>query len=344
MRILLIAPPWLPVPPVGYGGTEAILDGLARGIATSGHEVVLSTTGDSTCPVERRWLYESAVGLDGDPAFEVGHVRHAYELAGDFDVVHDHTLFGPDLLREGCVSTPVVVTVHGAFDEEACRHLSAAAGRAAVVAISQAHARTAPTCIPIAAVIRHGIDVGAFPFGARPCGYLLFLGRMSPAKGVHRAVRVARAAGERLVVAAKMREPEERRYFEEQVRPLLGDGVTFVGEVRGAEKLDLLAGARVLLNPIRWPEPFGLVMIEALACGTPVLTFSSGAAPEIVRHGVTGFLCADESDMVRRLRDVERLDRSCCRRSVEASFSTERMVADHLRLYASILAEREVAA
>ena len=313
-------------------------------MAAAGHEVVLSTTGDSTCPVERRWLFERAAGLHADSALEIAHVRHAYELAADFDVVHDHTLFGAGVISERCVTTPVVITVHGAFDPEACRRLSGTAERAAVVAISQAHARTAPASIPIAAVIHHGIDVEAFPFGPRPRGYSLFLGRMCPTKGAHRAIHVARRAGEPLVIAAKMREPEEHRYFEEKVRPLLGDGVTFVGEVGGTEKLDLLAGARALLNPITWPEPFGLVMIEALACGTPVLTFPSGAAPEIVRHGVTGYLCADESDMVRRLRDVERLDRSSCRRSVEASFSTERMVADHLRLYESILAKSEAAA
>jgi glycosyltransferase involved in cell wall biosynthesis len=344
MRILLIAPPRLPVPPPAYGGTEAMVDGLARGIAAAGHEVVLATTGDSTCPVERRWLYERAAGLDADPALELAHVRHAYDQAADFDVVHDHTLFGAGVLRERCITTPVVVTVHGSFDDEACRRLSAAAGQATYVAISHAHARTAPKSVPIAVVIHHGIDVTAFPFGEGPGEYSLFLGRMSPAKGAHRAIRVAREAGEKLLIAAKMREPGEHRYFEEHVRPQLGDDVVFLGEVGGTEKLDLLAGARALLNPIAWPEPFGLVMIEALACGTPVLAFPRGAAPEIVDHGVTGYLCRDATDMVRRLPEVKRLDRANCRRSVERSFSSERMVADHLRLYESILNKGEVAA
>ena len=146
------------------------------------------------------------------------------------------------------------------------------------------------------------------------------------------------------MIAAKMREPEERRYFDEFVRPLLGDHVVYLGEVGGKEKLELLAGARGLLNTIRWPEPFGLVMIEALACGTPVLAFPSGAAPEIIRDGMTGFLCANEADMVRRVHDVDVLDRVACRRSVEESFSAERMVADHLELYEHQILRQRMAA
>jgi glycosyltransferase involved in cell wall biosynthesis len=321
-----------------------MLDGLARGIAGAGHEVVLYTTGDSTCPVERRWWFERSRGLHSEPELERTHVRHAYELAPEFDLIHDHTLFGTEVVRDRSVKTPVVVTVHGSFDRDVRDLLSSVARRVAVVAISHAHARTTPADIPISSVIHHGIDVDDFPFCARPREYSLFLGRMSPTKGVHHAIRAARAAGEPLVIAAKMREPEEHRYFETTVRPLLGPGVDFVGEVGRVAKLDLLAGARALLNPITWPEPFGLVMIEALACGTPVLAFASGAAPEIVRHGITGFLCADESDMARRLGDVELLDRPSCRLSVCASFSTQRMVADHMRLYASLLADGEVAA
>jgi glycosyltransferase involved in cell wall biosynthesis len=218
------------------------------------------------------------------------------------------------------------------------------ARRVPIIAISQSQASTATADIPIAGVIHHGLDITAFPFTARSGDYWLFLGRMSPTKGAHVAARVARKTGERLLIAAKMREPDERRYYEEQVRPLLDDRVVYAGEIGGREKLDLLEGARGLLNPISWPEPFGLVMIEALACGTPVLAFPSGAAPEIVRHGVTGFLCTDEEDMVRRLHGVDRLDRRACRASVEKSFSTERMVADHLALYKRLLAHERVAA
>ena len=342
MRIMVVAPPWLPVPPRGYGGTEAVVDSLARGFAAAGHNVLLCATGDSTCPVERRSVYDSGQGFRAGAPVELRHVFHAYEVAGDFDLVHDHTLLGP-LLAAQMTDTPVVTTNHGPFDAELQAVYRVIAQRVPVIAVSASQAASAAG-IPIAGVIHHGVSVAEFPFGDSPGDYLLFLGRMSPTKGADRAARIARAAGQRLVIAAKMREPEEHRYFEEQVEPLLDDRVVYIGEVGGRDKLELLSGARGLLNPIGWPEPFGLVMIEALACGTPVLAFPNGAAPEIVRHGVTGFLCADEADMVRCLRQVDRLDRAACRASVTASFSVERMVAAHLEFYASLLERTEVAA
>ena len=337
MRIMLIAPPWLPVPPRAYGGTEAVIDELARGLAAVGHDVLLCATADSTCPVPRRALYECSQGTQAAAVVELRHVVHAYEAAGDVDVVHDHTLLGPPYALARFPDLPVVTTNHGPFDASVCPTYAAIAERVPIIAISAAQARTAPG-IPIAQVIHHGVDPCRFPFGARAGDYALFLGRMNPAKGAHRAARIARAAGTRLVIAAKMHVPGERRYFEERVRPLLDEDVVYVGEVGGQEKLELLAGARALVNPIAWPEPFGLVMIEALACGTPVLAFPNGAAPEIVRHGVTGFLCADEADMAARLRGVDELDRRACRASVEASFTAERMVAAHLELYDAVLA------
>ena len=165
---------------------------------------------------------------------------------------------------------------------------------------------------------------------------------MSPDKGAHRAVRVARATGLPLLLAAKMREPEEREYFERRVRPLLGDGVEFVGEVGGVDKLELLGEARALLMPIRWPEPFGMVMVEALACGTPVIAFPEGAAPEVVEHGRTGFLCGDEPEMVAAVRRLDELDRAACRRSVVERFSARRMAAQHVSVYRSVLEERRL--
>jgi glycosyltransferase involved in cell wall biosynthesis len=156
---------------------------------------------------------------------------------------------------------------------------------------------------------------------------------MTPEKGARRAALIAQLAGVPLLIAAKMREPLEKHFYEEQVKPLLGNGVEYIGEVANGERLELLRGARALLNPIRWPEPFGLVMIEALACGTPVLTFAEGAAPEIVDDGVTGFVCDDEAAMVRAISRIDGLDRSACRAAAEDRFSTARMVRDHLALF-----------
>jgi glycosyltransferase involved in cell wall biosynthesis len=338
LRIGLIAPPWVPVPPQVYGGTELVVDQLARGLVQVGCDVVLFTTGDSTCPVQRRWLYPRALGTVADPSAEVAHVERAYQELAGVDLIHDHTLSGTsaDLPRLG---PPVVITVHGPFTSELRDRYAAAARRASVVAISNAQRRSAPE-IPVAAVIHHGIDPAGFPLGTGEGGYVLFLGRMHPDKGAHVAIAVARAAGRRILLAAKMWEPVERRYFAECVEPLLGPDAAYVGEVGGQCKLDLLAGAEALVNPIRWPEPFGLVMIEALACGTPVLSFPEGAAPEIIEHGRTGFLSTDEDDMAARVLLVRDLDRGACRASVEARFSTERMVEDHLVLYRRLLERR----
>lgn len=342
LRVGLIAPPWVPVPPTVYGGIELVIDVLARGLRDAGCEVVLFSTGDATCPVPRRWLHPQALGTAVAPVGERAHVERAYRELADVDIVHDHTLEGPLLAELHPPATPVVTTAHGEFTPH-LRDLyaTAAAAQVAVVAISHAQRRTAPE-VPVAAVIHHGIDVEAFPLGEGDGGYVLFLGRMSPDKGPHRAIEIARAAGKRIVLAAKMWEPDEHRYFAERVEPLLGTDAVYVGEVGGRHKLDLLAGAEALLNPIRWPEPFGLVMIEALACGTPVLSFAEGAAPEIVEHGRTGFLCRDEDDMAAMIAAVTDLDRAACRASVQARFSATRMVADHLALYRRLLSECSV--
>jgi glycosyltransferase involved in cell wall biosynthesis len=333
IRVGLIAPPWVAVPPTLYGGTELVIDQLARGLASAGCDVVLFTTGDATCPVTRRWLYSTALGTVADPQAELAHVEQAYRDLAGVDVIHDHTLSGPlwtDLPSGG---PPVVTTLHGELIAELRpQYVAAAARGVSIIAISHAQRRSAPE-VPVAAVIHHGLDLSEWPFGPGGGGYVLFLGRMSPSKGADRAIRAARAAGRRILLAAKMWEPAERRYFAETVEPLLGPDATYVGEVTPAEKVELLCGAEALLNPIRWPEPFGLVMIEALACGTPVLTFAEGAAPEIVEHGRTGFLCDDEDDMAAHLAQASTLDRVACRASVEARFTAERMVADHLVLY-----------
>ncbi len=336
LRIGIIAPPWVPVPPHVYGGTEVVVDQLARGLVDAGHQVELFATGDSTCPVPRAYYYEEALGTCADPALEFAHVEKAYEHLTDVDIVHDHTLTGPSWAATWRPDLPVVTTNHGPFTPAMRAHFGALADRVTIIAISEAQRRSAPE-IPVGAVIHHAIDAAACPFGQGDGGYVLFLGRMSPDKGAHRAITVARAAGKRILLAAKMWEPEERRYFAEEVAPLLGEDATYLGEVGGQAKLDLLAGAEALINPIRWPEPFGLVMIEALACGTPVLSFREGAAPEIVEDGITGFLCTDEVDMAARLAHIGDLDRAACRAAAMNRFSIPRFVDDHVRLYRRVL-------
>jgi glycosyltransferase involved in cell wall biosynthesis len=332
MRIAIIAPPWVPVPPPAYGGTETTLNTLARGLADAGHEVLLYTTGDSTCPVRRAWTFERACGV-GTPgaAAEIRHVLAAYERVSDYDIVHDHTLVGP-LYAGRFPHLTTVTTNHGPFLSDLGPLYRAVSSQVPVIAISHHQASTA-TGVNLAGVIHHGVDLDQFDFGEGRGGYALFLGRMHPDKGVHTAARVARAAGVRLKIAAKMSEPHELRYFNRHVKPLLGAGIEYVGEVGITDKLQLLQGAMCLLNPIGWPEPFGMVMIEALATGTPVIATHSGAAPEIVDHARTGYLADNDQDLVTALRTVGSLDRHACRQVAQQRFSAQRMVADHLAIY-----------
>jgi glycosyltransferase involved in cell wall biosynthesis len=335
MRIGVLAPPWLPVPPTSYGGIEAVVDLLVRGLTQQGVEVVLWTVGDSSAPVPKRYAVQSAVGDMNSLPEELAHVALGYVALADCDLVHDHTVAGPAWslsVGRRCV----VTTCHAPMEGLLAPVYREYSWRLPVIAISHDQASRAPD-VRVARVIHHGIDVGRYPPGTGDGEYLLFLGRMAPEKGAAEAVQVARAAGLPLKIAAKMRDAVEQEYFASEVEPLLGDGVEYLGEVGGDDKLRLLGAARALLNPIRWPEPFGMVMIEALACGTPVVTYPHGAAPEIVDDGKTGFLCRDHAGMVEALAELDTLDRQVCRRTVVERFSAEAMVAAHVELYEELL-------
>jgi glycosyltransferase involved in cell wall biosynthesis len=343
MRIGILAPPWLPVPPLAYGGTEAIIDTLARGLTAAGHEVLLWTVGDSTCPVPRDSVFPVAMPERmGAASLEIRHVLAGYERFASWgaDLVHDHTLVGP-LVADRFREIPVVTTNHGRFDIETEALYQSVSDRVAVVAISGDQAARARD-VRIARVIHHGIDIDRFPFGRgegdEDGPLLVFLGRMSSEKGPDVAARLARQAGMRLVLAAKMRAADEFEYYERNVKPLLGDDIVYIGEASHAQKIELLGKASALVNPIGWPEPFGLAMVEALACGTPVLATEVGSAPEIIDHGVTGFLCTSAGDMLSCLAKVGEIDRAACRAAAESRFSATRMIEDHIALYRRICA------
>ncbi len=338
LRVGIVAPPWVPVPPVRYGGTEGFVDVLARGLQARGHEVRLFASGDSTCPVERSWLFAAPPEPMGLAVLEAAHVRAAYAALTDCDLVHDNTAVGPVWAAAVRHRAPVVVTYHGCFIPET-ETLWAEVGRwTTLVAISRSQRESAPG-VPFAAVVHHGVEPERYPCGDGSGGYLAFLGRLAPYKGAKAAIEIAQRAGVPLQIAAKMREQGEREYFAEHVEPRLGPGVEYLGEVGPEDRARLLAGAVALLNPIAWAEPFGLVMIEALACGTPVVGYPGGAAPEIVRHGVTGFLVDGVDEAVAALGRLSQIDRSACRRDVEERFSAGRMVAGYERVYRQVLHE-----
>jgi glycosyltransferase involved in cell wall biosynthesis len=336
MRIGLIAPPWIPVPPPAYGGTESVIDGLARGLVAAGHDVVLAAAANSTCPVSRvegtREAPDNAPGWH-DTVAEIAHVLTGYAGMGDVDLIHDHTVVGP-LYRRTPRPMPVVSTNHGPFDA-GLTQIYRALVDVAVVAISHHQASTA-IGVPVARVIHHGIDVSVVPQGRGDGGFACFLGRMCPDKGPRQAAMIARAAGVPLRMAAKLRDPEERDYFETAVKPLLCSDVEYVGELGRDEKLELLGSSFALLNPLQWAEPFGLVMIEALATGTPVVASPFGSAPEIIDDGVTGYLRKGPEPLAGALLDAPGLDRDRCRAVALQRFDTSRMVSEHVRLYENL--------
>jgi glycosyltransferase involved in cell wall biosynthesis len=336
MRIGMLAPPWVPVPPAGYGGTETIVDALTRGLAAAGHDPVLFATGDSTCDVTRLWLFDEPPSIMGQAMPELQHVQAAYDALADCDVIHDHTLVGPIWAAAREVRVPVISTVHGDLGPGPRALYGQMARWASLTAISQSQRASAPE-VPFAAVVLHGIDASRFPVGNGDGGYALFVGRFSPDKGAHEAIEIARKAGIPLRIAAKMREPAERAYFAESIEPELGPDVEYLGELTPDERNEELARATVLLNPIQWMEPFGLVMVEAMACGTPVIAYPNGAAPEIVKHGTTGFLCDDADSAAEALRHIGEIDRSACRKTIESEFSAARMAHDYIAVYRRVV-------
>jgi glycosyltransferase involved in cell wall biosynthesis len=340
VRVAVLSPVWFPVPPTGYGGIEWIVHLLADGLVEAGADVTLFASGDSRTSAKLEYVFETAPSERiGQTFWELRHAVACLGRAGEFDVVHDHTgLLG--LALGALLPTPLVHTVHGPLDGEPgelYEHVCRLAPRGRLVSISLNQRRPRPG-LPWLANVPNAIDLARYPFHEGHEGFLLFLGRMSPDKGAHRAIEVASAAGAPLKIAGKCREPVEQEYFEEHVLPRLGAEIEYLGEVSHAEKVALLQRARATLFPIDWEEPFGLVMIESLACGTPVLATRCGAVPEVIEDGRTGIVVDDYREMVPALARADALDPADLRAAVRERFSPERMVGDYLAVYEQALA------
>ena len=316
---------------------------LVEGLVDAGHEVLVVAAGHNNTSAEFVATYDEPPGKRlGEPVPEVLHVAKSLDTIDAFqpDVVHDHTLAGP--LTALARSVPTVVTSHGPVDGEIGEYYRALAGRIRLVSIS-ANQRSKEPGLPWVGTVHNAIPVRQYPYETRKEDFALFLGRMSPEKSPHLAIEAARRAGMPLVIAAKCNERAERHYFEEQVEPLLGEDTDWVGEAETATKKDLLARARCLVFPIQWDEPFGIVMIEALACGTPVVALRAGSVPEVIDDGTTGFVCDTLDEMVEAMGRTEDIDPAACRRTALARFDVRRMVDGYDLVYRRVLAEHSAA-
>ena len=339
MRIAQVAPLAESVPPTGYGGTERVVAYLTDELVREGHEVTLFASGDSRTSARLVPCSPSALRLDPDVVDPVAH--HVYELervaaeAHRFDVIHWHIdYFHYPMSRR--LGVPQLTTLHGRLDIPDLQPVYDEFGDMPVVSISNDQRSPLPQAQWVGTV-HHGMPADELTLRDDVGDYLCFLGRISPEKRADRAIEVARRVGMPLRIAAKV-DDMDRVYFEQEIEPLLGaDHVDFVGEIGLTEKNEFLGRARALLFPIDWSEPFGLVMIEAMACGTPVIAYRSGSVPEVITDGVSGFIVDDIEGAVAAVRRLDEIDRAACRTAFEARFTVGRMARDYLDVYERVI-------
>jgi glycosyltransferase involved in cell wall biosynthesis len=336
MRIAQVAPLTEAVPPKFYGGTERVVSWLTESLVDLGHDVTLFASGDSRTSATLEPMCPMSLRLDGtvrDPlALHMNMLEHVRRRADEFDVIHFHLDYYPFSLFSRH-HVPYVTTLHGRLDLPELQPIFEAFPKVPLVSISNAQRRPLPNAGWVG-TIHHGLPISLLtPHPAVTPTYLAFLGRISPEKGLDRAIRIAARCGLPLKVAAKV-DAADRVYFDEEIRPMLTQGdVELVGEISDREKPAFLGGALALLTPVDWPEPFGLVMIEAMACGAPVVAFNRGSIPEIIEEGVTGFIVEDETGAVAAVARSAHLSRDAVRRRFEQRFTSQRMAEDYLTVY-----------
>lgn len=345
MRIGMIAPIWETTPPKGYGGIERVVDLLVRHLRQRGHEVTLFATGDSPGVQPGDWTEPIALRHLGHDTWsaqmaEAMHLAQAFKRREAFDVFHNHV--GPmgNAFAEAC-GARTVSTLHGPFTPQNLRTFQHYAHHA-FVSISDAQRAEGPPGLRYLATIHNGIETSTYGLGPKQ-GYLLFLGRISPEKGTHLAIETARALDLPLLIAGKV-DPFDQEYYETRIAPSIdGERVRFIGEVAGRAKREVLSGAIALLHLVQWSEPFGLVMAEALASGTPVVAMRHGSIPEIVAHGKTGFVLDRPEEAVAALRQISEIDPVVCRKEAVSRFDAARMVDQYLEAYASLVTDAPLA-
>ena len=335
MRIAQISPLTEAVPPKLYGGTERVISWLTEELVALGHDVTLFASGDSCTSAKLEAVWPRAIRLDGsirDPmGIHMTMLEQVRRRADEFDVLHFHLDYYPFSLFSR-QTTPFLTTLHGRLDLQELQPVFNTFSSLPVVSISNAQRRPVPQAGWVRTVY-HGLPADLLEPRSTTPGYLAFLGRISPEKRVDRAIRIAERCGLPIKIAAKI-DKVDQDYFDEQIKPLISlPFVEYIGEIADAQKSEFLSGAIALLTPIDWPEPFGLVMIEAMACGTPVIAFNRGSVPEVVDEGVTGFVVEDETSAVAAVSQLPNLSREGVRRRFEERFTARRMATDYLAVY-----------
>ncbi|NGX43102.1 MAG: N-acetyl-alpha-D-glucosaminyl L-malate synthase [Chlamydiae bacterium] len=337
MRIAQLAPLYESVPPKYYGGTERVVSYLTEALVRQGHEVVLFASGDSVTQAELVQVCRRSLWLDKACADTLAHhvlmMERVFQMASEFDIIHNHSDYLPfSLVRR--TFTPTVSTLHGRLDSEDLKPLYEEFSDMPLVSISLAQQEPLPEANWVGNVY-HGLPEELYTFQENPGEYLAFLGRISPDKGVHRAIEIAKKVGMPLKIAAKIADKE---YYTQVVKPLIdGSFIEYVGEVCEEEKNQFLGNAYALLFPINWPEPFGLCMIEAMACGTPVVARCRGSVPEIVKDGVNGFVIETVGEAVEALLEVPKISRKRCREYFEEHFTDDQMVRNYEKVYQNLV-------
>lgn len=339
MRIAQVAPLYESVPPRYYGGTERVVSWLTERLVALGHEVTLFASGDSVTNARLVPICARALRLDPECMDPLPHhllmIEQVFAQSDDFDLIHFHTdyLHFPRSRRERSYS---LTTLHGRLDIPDLQPLYRKFGTIPLVSISDAQRKPLPW-VRWLGTVHHGMPPKDLCFNGAPGQYLAFLGRVSPEKGLDEAIEIALRSGRNLKIAAKV-DRIDRDYFEARIKPLLQHPlIEFIGEIGCSEKQEFLGNAAALLFPINWPEPFGIVMIEAMACGTPVIAYPFGSVPEIIVDGVSGFLVCSREEAVQAVRAIDQIDRQNCRKHFELNFTNDRMAREYLGIYQKLV-------
>lgn len=338
LKIAQLAPLWEQVPPKTYGGIERVVSDLTENLVSLGHNVTLFASGDSETKAKLDVTYPRAIRLDpkvkASTPIELLHACRVFERAGEFDIIHNH-MGHLGIPFSGFVKTPVLTTMHSIFPPEHSmlfRHFKSQP----YVSISNNQRGGLPE-LNYVATVYNGINMNLYKFNPKPKNYLLFMGRSSPLKGPHLAIAVAKKVGMKLILASKV-DPGDREYHRKYVQPHIdGKQIVFKGELNDAQRVSLYENAFATLFPIQWREPFGLVMTESMACGTPVVALRNGSVPEVIKSGKTGFICRNVQEMAKSVSKINTISREACRKHVDENFSVSQMIDGYLRVYEKLI-------